>query len=65
VINEMQVHFGRMFVGAIRDISERKQDERIRKEFIATINHELHTMKKFIRALRQAVSSQSINVNSM
>lgn len=49
MINEMRVDFGRMFVGAIRDISERKENERIKQEFIATVNHELRTPLTSIR----------------
>ena len=37
-------HMGqRMFVGLIRDITERKQAERMKNEFVSTVSHELRT----------------------
>lgn len=42
-VGEMFVGTSLRFVGIIRDISERKQLERIKREFISTVSHELKT----------------------
>ncbi len=42
-VGEMFVGENLRFVGIIRDISERKQLERIKREFISTVSHELKT----------------------
>jgi PAS domain S-box-containing protein len=34
---------GRLFAGNIHDVSERRQVERIKKEFVSTVSHELRT----------------------
>ena len=42
-INEFWSDGRRLFVGMLRDISERRQVERIKSEFISTVSHELRT----------------------
>ena len=42
-VGEMFVGTSLRFVGIIRDISERKELERIKREFISTVSHELKT----------------------
>lgn len=42
-VGEMFVGESLRFVGIIRDITERKQLERIKREFISTVSHELKT----------------------
>jgi len=42
-VGEMFVGTSLRFVGIIRDISERKRLERIKREFISTVSHELKT----------------------
>lgn len=42
-VGEMFVGKSLRFVGIIRDITERKQLERIKREFISTVSHELKT----------------------
>ncbi|MEW5891815.1 MAG: ATP-binding protein [Pseudomonadota bacterium] len=42
-VSEMQVDGQRLFTGIVRDISERKQLERIKNEFLSTVSHELRT----------------------
>ncbi|HEY1719959.1 MAG TPA: CHASE3 domain-containing protein [Magnetospirillaceae bacterium] len=42
-INEFWSGGRRLFVGVVRDISERRQVERMKSEFISTVSHELRT----------------------
>lgn len=42
-INEMKADGRRMFVGTIRDITERKEMDRMKDEFVSTVNHEIRT----------------------
>lgn len=42
-ISEMRLGSRRMFVGVIRDITERRAVERMKNEFIAAVSHELRT----------------------
>ncbi|NMG76045.1 response regulator [Aromatoleum diolicum] len=48
-VSETVVGGRRFFTGIIRDITARKQAERIKKEFISTISHELRTPLTSIR----------------
>ena len=41
---------GRLFVGFIRDLSDRQAIERMKKEFVSTVSHELRTPLTSIRA---------------
>ncbi len=42
-VSEMRVAGRRLFIGIIRDITERRQVERLQQEFVATVSHELRT----------------------
>ncbi|MDA1099900.1 MAG: response regulator [Proteobacteria bacterium] len=42
-VSEMDVAGERMFTGIVRDITERKQAEIVKNEFISTVSHELRT----------------------
>ncbi len=42
-VSEMEISGQRMFVGIVRDITERKQVEKMKNEFISTVSHELRT----------------------
>lgn len=42
-VSEMRVAGRQLFIGIIRDISERRHIERLQQDFVATVSHELRT----------------------
>lgn len=48
-IREIIINSEKIFVGVLRDITERKQIERMKNEFISTVSHELRTPLTAIR----------------
>jgi|GEM_PF-1835620 len=48
-INAVKLNSTTKFSGVIRDISERKEIDRLRKEFVSTVSHELRTPLTSIR----------------
>ena len=48
-VNEVYLDGDRMFVGVVRDITERREMDRMKSEFITTVSHELRTPLTSIR----------------
>lgn len=42
-VSEVRLHRSHLFTAMVRDITERKEVERMKDEFISTVNHELRT----------------------
>ena len=59
-ISEMVVQGERMFVGVIRDITERKISDRMKSEFVSTVSHELRTPLTSIKGALAIVNSGAI-----
>ncbi|MBK8971789.1 MAG: PAS domain S-box protein [Hahellaceae bacterium] len=51
-----------VFVGMIRDISERKRNEQLKKDFISTMNHELRTPLTSISGSLALIASGTMGV---
>lgn len=56
-VTEIEIDGRRMFVGVIRDLSERKKIERMKEEFVSTVSHELRTPLTAIRGSLSLVNS--------
>ncbi|WP_019557772.1 PAS domain S-box protein [Thiomicrorhabdus arctica] len=48
-VNEMIINGKKHFTGIVRDITERKQADKLKEEFISTVSHELRTPLTSIR----------------
>jgi signal transduction histidine kinase/CheY-like chemotaxis protein len=48
-VSEALTEAGRLFIGTLRDITGRKQVERLKQEFVSTVSHELRTPLTSIR----------------
>jgi len=57
MVTEALLSGERMFVGVIRDVSERKKVERAKSEFISTVSHELRTPLTAIRGSLSLVNT--------
>lgn len=55
-VSEMQFAVQRMFVGVVRDISERKSLEKMKSDFVSTVSHELRTPMNAILGFTQLLS---------
>ncbi len=60
-VAEMEVGGKRMFTGAIRDITERKQIEKVKQEFVSTVSHELRTPLTSIKGSLGLIKSGVLN----
>ncbi|HEY2931032.1 MAG TPA: PAS domain S-box protein [Acidobacteriota bacterium] len=49
VLSEFHIREGRRFVANIRDVSERREVDRLKREFVSTVSHELRTPLTSIR----------------
>lgn len=56
-VSEVWVGGVRLFIGVVRDISERKRVERMKSEFVSTVSHELRTPLTSIRGSLGLVSA--------
>jgi len=59
-VNEIVRGDNRMFTGIIRDITERKQVERLKQEFVSSVSHELRTPLTSIRGALGLVGGGAI-----
>ena len=56
-VSGMKVEDRRMFTGIVRDITERKRNDRLKAEFVSTVSHELRTPLTSIRGALGLVAS--------
>jgi len=54
---EFETEAGRQFAGSIRDVSERREVERLKNQFISTVSHELRTPLTSIRGSLSLLNS--------
>lgn len=59
-VSEMVVSDETIFTGVVRDITERKQMDKMKNEFISTVSHELRTPLTSIRGSLGLLSSGSV-----
>ncbi|WP_075185055.1 PAS domain S-box protein [Teredinibacter haidensis] len=58
-VSQMYVGNRRLFAGIVRDITERKQNEKLKGEFVSTVSHELRTPLTSIRGALGLVLGKS------
>ena len=59
-VSEMQIDGESMYSGIVRDITERKQMEKMKNEFISTVSHELRTPLTSIRGSLGLVMAETM-----
>lgn len=56
-VTEVDINDHKMFVGVVRDLSERKKVEKLKAEFVSTVSHELRTPLTAIRGSLSLINS--------
>ncbi len=56
-VSEVNTQRGRLFLGLVRDVTERKQVEKMKSEFISTVSHELRTPLTAINGALKLIAS--------
>jgi PAS domain S-box-containing protein len=59
-IQDLRLKSGRFFMGVVRDITERKEMDRLKTEFISTVSHELRTPLTSIRGSLGMIGSGAL-----
>lgn len=59
-VSDMQVGNAQMFTGIVRDITDRKQAEKVKNEFISTVSHELRTPLTSIKGSLGLIKSGAV-----
>jgi len=59
-VGEMLIEGKKMFTGVVRDITERKQMDKMKNEFISTVSHELRTPLTSIRGSLGLISGGAV-----
>ena len=59
-VGEMLIEGKKMFTGVVRDITERKQVDKMKNEFISTVSHELRTPLTSIRGSLGLISGGAV-----
>lgn len=63
-LTRIQLHNEIIYSGIITDISERKENERIKQEFISTVSHELRTPLTSLKGAISLIDSNRQKLNS-
>jgi PAS domain S-box-containing protein len=59
-VTDFEIEGAKKYLGIIRDITERKEIERVKSEFVSTVSHELRTPLTSIRASLGMIASNAL-----